>query len=867
MRPFSLLLAVGLFLCGLSISCRAQSPASAAPSAPLFPFVLPWDDAGPGTVTDVSFLNAKPAGTNGKIVARDGHFVEGKTGKRVRFLGVNFAANAAFPEHGDAEKVAGRLAKMGVNIVRFHHMDNHWGNPRGTIWDDAFPDQQHISASQLDKLDYLIAQLKKQGIYSNLNLHVSREFSEADGFPASVKTLGYAKRVDNFDRRMILLQKNYARDLLAHVNPYTKLSLAADPCVAVVEINNENSLVGDPWATLGADLDNLPEPFRGELVGFWNGWLAKKYATDAKVKTAWLAGVTPPGPNLLTRRSQWTLEHQGTAQAASETSYSPDVIPGMKVASVPNVKVNVTHTDGTNWHVQAHQTGLDFKDGGTYTVSFRAKADKPRAMGINAGLDQADWHSVGLSVNTDLTTDWKTFRYSFAAHDTVPHHNRVAFQLGDSVGTVEIAGLKIAPGAAGAGLAAGQTLAKKNIGIPVSATKPQRADWLAFLADTERRYADEMRGYLKTTLKVQANVIDSQISWGGLTGLNREANMEFADNHAYWQHPNFPHKAWDAQDWTIGNTSMVSALANGGGTLRELAQNRVAGKPYSVSEYNHPAPSDFQAEMMPIFATFAAVQDWDMIYAFDYGDYGAGAANDKIQGYFGVGSNPAKMAFFPAAALIFRASEIPPAPLAVQPLLPAQLRGDEKAGGVWKKADIFKTRLALLTPARAFDIPLTSPAAALVASKTPSGAQYAAATPAAQSVVGFVGGQTIALGPATLTFPNFGNGFAAVTLTAMDEKPLASSQKMLLTLVGKVENNGMVWNKERTSVGDQWGTGPTMAEGIPATVTLTTDGPRKVYALDGTGKRATEVKTEYAGGKLTFTVGPQFKTVWYEVAK
>ena len=107
--------------------------------------------------------------------------------------------------------------------------------------------------------------------------------------------------MDNYDRRMIARQKEYARQLLTHVNPYTHLSYAEDPCVAVVEINNENSLMGDPWgAGFGTGLDTLPEPFRGELVGLWNGWLTKKYGTDAKLRAAWLQGVTPPGPSIVT---------------------------------------------------------------------------------------------------------------------------------------------------------------------------------------------------------------------------------------------------------------------------------------------------------------------------------------------------------------------------------------------------------------------------------------------------------------------------------------------------------------------------------------------------------------------------------------
>ncbi len=854
-----------------------------APAPPLFPFVIPWDDASPGTATDVSFLNVKPAGAHGAIRAKDGHFVETNSGKRVRFLGVNLVGQGAFPTHADADKVAARMAKLGINLVRLHHMDNPGWGPHSNLWDAKFPDHQHIDAEQLDRLDYLIAQLKQNGIYVNLNLHVSRQFTPADGFPESVGKLpDFDKRVDEFDPRMIALQKNFARNLLTHINPYTHLPYTSDPAVAVVEINNENSLVGDPWATLGAGLDTLPAPFRGELVGLWNTWLTKKYGTDAKLKAAWRVGVTPTGPGLLSETSAWSMEHQGTSEAA------------MTPEAGGAQRVTVTKTDGTGWHIQVHQTGLDLKSGDTYTVTFRAKADAPRPLPMGASMDEADWHNVGLDTTAALTTEWQTFHFVFAAHDALPNHSRLAFTLGGQTGIVWIDRLQIHPGADGAGLTEGQSLTTRTVDIPVSSTQAQHADWLAFLADTELAYANEMRGYLRDTLHVKANVLCSQISWGGLTGLGREAGSDFADNHAYWQHPAFPHKAWDLVDWTIPNTPMVTDLANGGGgTFRDLAENRVMGKPYSVSEYNHAAPNDYRAETLPLIASFAAFQDWDMIYLFDYGEYGTNAQNDKVNGYFGIGSDPAKTAFLPAAALIFRGDGIPVSVLDDILYNPAA-GGTLAAGAAWKpfSAPFFLRRLALTTKplsngekntvvARQLPkgtvlipwigsriLPKVPPQThTLTVSKTSAGGQYRAVSPKAASVVGFVGGQTVTLGDCTLTFPKFGNNFAAVTLTPTDGKPLAQSRRLLLTLAGKVENQDMGWNADRTSVGDHWGHGPTVAEGIPATVTFHTTVARHVWALDGTGKRVQEVPAAFANGVLTFTVGPQYKTLWYEVGE
>jgi len=76
----------------------------------------------------------------------------------------------------------------------------------------------------------------------------------------------------------------------------------------------------------------------------------------------------------------------------------------------------------------------------------------------------------------------------------------------------------------------------------------------------------------------------------------------------------------------------------------------------------------------------------------------------------------------------------------------------------------------------------------------------------------------------------------------------------------------MGWNADHTSVGTQWGQAPTLCEGIAAHVTLTTAAKAAtVHVLDGTGARTGEVPASVQNGKLTFDIGPQFKTLWYEI--
>jgi len=97
---------------------------------------------------------------------------------------------------------------------------------------------------------------------------------------------------------------------------------------------------------------------------------------------------------------------------------------------------DVTNVDGTEWHVQAFQTPLDLKDGKEYTITFKAKADETREVGVEAGIDQEDWHMIGLQEKAELGKDWKEYKYTFTANDVKANKNRVGFVLGGAKGKV-----------------------------------------------------------------------------------------------------------------------------------------------------------------------------------------------------------------------------------------------------------------------------------------------------------------------------------------------------------------------------------------------------------------------------------------------
>lgn len=851
--------------------------ATLAQPTDFFPFVLPWDAAPNQTAVDVSFLNHKPAGKNGWVRPNaQGHFVESKTGRRVRFFGTNVGARAAFPLKQDAHIIAARMAKLGINVVRFHHLNNGWDLDGGTIWK---PGRTHIEIDpvQLDKIDYFVAALKKQGIYTNFNLQTSREMVPELGFPESVRQIpNFQKKVDKVDRRMIELQKQYAKDLLDRTNPYTGLKYKDDPAVIVVEINNENSLAGWPGESPGSGVGNWPEPFRGDFKRKWNQWLLDKYGSDERLAQAWPTSRDLTGPSLLNNQNTWTKENQSQGDVSFRT------IPGTGAADkAPTLEATVRSNAGPDWHVQAHLQNLTLQEGQTYTLSFRAKSDRPLSFNVDTRLNVEPWTFLGLNAAVTTNNEWQDVDLTFVARGCPPGQGRVSLVLGLVRGSVTIADATLRKGSVSVGLKPGESAEQANISFPTPTASPRFRDWCQFIVETETAYSQEMRAFLRDTLGFKnTNIIDTQIAWGGLTGPTREAQMEFADNHAYWNHPVFFNGDWNPRDYRVNRRSMVNELGRSNGEFAGLVAARLIGKPYSVSEYNHPAPNDYQVEMMPLYGFFAAFQDWDKIYTFAWDDTGSRTDNTRYENYFDVAKNPAKSAFFPSVAIAFRTGAFPSATglqtLALPERAWERAVTQAEAFARWgQNADPLKFRVGMTIQPGLADPLFTTigqPTPAFNVTGPVNRQIFLADSPQAKSVVGFVAGQEIAVGDANFTFGQIGSeafsdGFAALTLVSTDGKPIANSSRVLLTVAARVENQNMGWNQARDSVSDNWGTGPVQAEFVPLTTAVPADGPRKIYALDPSGNRKAELPSEFRDNTVRFQTNPQNPSLWIEIAK
>lgn len=830
--------------------------AAPAAAADLFPFNLPWDDDS-ANVTSLAAWNARPAGKDGFVRAENGHLYVAS--QRIRFLGVNIVfAGAAAPSREEADRLAARLARFGINVVRFHHLDTSTA-PRGLLQKDRVT----FDPEALDHFDYFFAALRKEGIYADLNLHVGRRYP---GFADwGEETPQYWKGVDNFFPPMVALQRDYARDLLTHVNPYTGIRYADDPAVAFIEINNENGLIRE-WRS--GNLDGMTEPYRGELTRQWQAWLKGRYRDTAALRDAWGVRQAPLGAEMLTDRlgvraneAGWNLQLVGDGKAA------------LRAGADGAAELTMTQAGRERWHIQMHQNGLAFAGEQPYTLALALKADKPMKVTLQAMQAHAPWQNLWRDEIT-VGPEWKVVQRTFAPPDGDGKARLTLGGLGRTTGTLWIKDASLKPGGV-LGLRAGENLedgavAMFDAGGFMGRTPAAQRDWVRFLWDTETAYWTGLTRFLREDVKAKPLIVGTQVSY---SPAPIQALLDVVDSHGYWQHPAFPGKRWDPDDWFIGNSPMAG-VANGG-TLPDLALRRVPGKPFLVTEYNHSAPSHFQGEALPLLAAYGALQDWDGLFLYSFGLHGKAWDAGFINNHFDSYANPVKMASLIPAAALFRRADAAAAGVPVSGAADigawieairtnVRLPGAENFGA--DRAATFIEAVGIATPpAPPAPLPYLSRTGEL-AWGVNGGRTVTVDTPRSKGLIGGRTERPFEAHGVGLQLTEARNDWGVLLLTRIDAGEFTAPGRLLVTALGQVENSGQKWQDGAyRTIGRAWGGPPTLIEGIGARVSLPVPANRvRAWALDERGNRRDAVAV--AGGPgATLEVGAASRTLWYEI--
>ena len=122
-------------------------------------FSYPGDSFTGNALLDLRYLNEKEAGENGFIqLSPDGNSFLTENGKPIRFWSINGGDGTKNMSDADLAKFARFLAKMGVNMIRYHGSIN----PQGANINDV--DKADVTA-----IWRMVSAMKKEGIYSTIS--------------------------------------------------------------------------------------------------------------------------------------------------------------------------------------------------------------------------------------------------------------------------------------------------------------------------------------------------------------------------------------------------------------------------------------------------------------------------------------------------------------------------------------------------------------------------------------------------------------------------------------------------------------------------------------------------------------------------
>ena len=245
------------------------------------------DTFSPDALLDLRYLNEGVAGETGFVRASpSGDLLRGN-GQPLRLWAVNsnVADNTNGPQRPlwqggapDLARHARFLAKRGVNMVRLHKQlsPDLQADPKAAITD--------INNAERDAVWRAVAALRKEGIYTTLSAY----WASATKLSASWAIAGGAKQPAEgllfFDETLQQAYKVWLRKLLTEKNPYTGIPLAQDPSLAIIELQNEDSLLF--WTA-----DRIQGAQRVALERRYGSFLQKKYGALSAAQDAWRGAI------------------------------------------------------------------------------------------------------------------------------------------------------------------------------------------------------------------------------------------------------------------------------------------------------------------------------------------------------------------------------------------------------------------------------------------------------------------------------------------------------------------------------------------------------------------------------------------------
>lgn len=433
-------------------------------------------------------------------------------------------------------------------------------------------------------------------------------------------------------------------------------------------------------------------------------------------------------------------------------------------------------------------------------------------------------------------------------------------------------------------------------------------DCIAFLSDTEREMVLKMKAFLRDELGCHALVSNSS-SWTRFTtDQHARAIYDYVDDHFYVDHPQFLEGSWRLPS-KCPNTSPIAEGASGG---RTITFTRLLDKPFTLTEYNYSAPGRFRGVGGILTGAMGSLQGWGGIWRFAYSHSRDAMFSPSQMGYFDLASDPLSQAAERASLCLFLREDLKMAPHKVGLVMteadlatPAARIPTLAPRWHWmawvtrigtqvlpspdrSPAETLLLPLAWQTPASAYPAkqvldlnPYAVDSARLVSVLQERNVVKPASAPrpdekffrsetgevtidgprdqlildTARTAGGYApAGQTVQTSTGGVSFRNEGSD-ATVWVSALDRKPIRSSQRLLVTHLTDLQNTDIRYAEPARQILLAWGKLPHLVRAGMAEVKIKLTSPQKyrVYALSTSGQRIADIPAEVEGNTLKFT--------------
>ncbi len=868
----------------------------------------------PGSVLDFSGMgfHDAPAGKHGRLLSRPNGtfaFADSPDVPR-RFYGVNFCFSAHYLEKAEADRLAGRIARMGYNTIRIHHHESMLvrQSPRTSssvadIPTDTNPDR----TEQITKLQTPSSEADRYG-------------QRLSGFLHPPRSGDYVFKVASDDNSELWLSTDETEDRkrrIASVSGWTGTD----------EFDKYPTQISDPVHLRAGQR-------------YWLCVLHKEGSGGDHVHVAW------EGPGI----EQQTI--------AGEALSTPDGRRGAALREVWGGKKAEERKDSTVL-IPERLDQLDtfiaaFRKRGIYITTDLYVSRPVYASELHDGADgnvAMDEFKMAVPVDERAFENWKAFSRNLLTHRnpytgmtyaadpalawlSMINEGNVGNHLGGLKGRLREQWRAAWNDWLAQRYASHQALAdaweRDPKGDPrqgtvplhtdIRDTSPAGRDLATFCAFIEERMFRRMKAFLRDEIGCAA-LLTNMNGWTNrvATHAARE-DFDYVDDHFYVDHPHFLVNRWQLPS-SCSNTSPIRNRAPGG---RSNSFVRVVGKPFTISEYNYSGPGRFRGVGGILTGCLGALQGWDVIWRFAYSHSKGNLFKPSTAGYFDIVADPLNQVADRAAVCLYLRGDLREAPHMVALAFdPRDLRAGSVANrGVnpeWSElAWVTKVGTALtgqmegVSPDVVYPV---GPGAARALGREDAGGKAYEASVGRHIVEQMQSkGWLREVDPATwrkvlrsetgeltidaprdvflLDTPRTAGGYApegetirttsvtvdmdrtygTVWVSSMDAQPITDSRRLILCHLTDLQNTGARFGEKARKTLFAWGSLPHLVHDGQATVRIRTRhaDSATVYALSTSGRRLHTVPAQAEGEELIIRPavrGPDGKArLLYEIA-